>query len=126
MLRARAQEHVRKAAGGGAHVHADRAAHVEGKDLQRLLQLVRAAADIAIERAAHAHDLLLGNHLSGAFQFALAGKGAALHDEGAGQGEAFQIHFFIEALVGAALFHRPSLPSTLAVSPSASRPHWRS
>ena len=30
------------------------------------------------------------------------------------------------ALVGAALFHRPSLPSTLAVSPSASRPHWRS
>ena len=62
--RARAQQHVGKAAGGRTHVHGHCVPDVKLKDLHGLLQLQPAAADIGERRAAH-RQLVRGRNLLG-------------------------------------------------------------
>ena len=59
--RAPLQQHVGKATGGRAHVQAYQAVHIHIKDLQRLLQLEAAPADVGVGVADDREDVRFGD-----------------------------------------------------------------
>ncbi len=97
--------------GGRAHVHADAILQVDFKDLQRPSQLVRAAADIGIQRSAHAQALVGPERFTGAQNLPIARHDAALHNQRPGQLDGFEIHLFKQRFVRAALLHAPAFLS---------------
>ena len=65
LRRAVLQKHVRKSAGGSAHVQSDHALRRHAEDLQRFFQLQAAAADVRLVAAQYPHIVLRGNFLGG-------------------------------------------------------------
>ena len=99
--RARAQHHIRKAAGRRSHIQAYRTAHIDGEHVQRLLQLFRAPAHKGVQFSAHPDARFRLHALRRLLRALLAHKHAPFHDERARKLQAGRQAFLHQSFVDA-------------------------